>query len=62
MGMDVYGLNPKIKEGSIKPKRIAFGKATEEERDKYWKAENKYQRENVGVYFRNNVWLSLIHI
>ena len=51
MGMDVYGLNPKIKEGSIKPKRIDFGKATEEERDKYWKAENKYQKRKCRCLF-----------
>ena len=54
--MDVYGLNPKIKEGSIKPKEIDFGKATEEEKDKYIEAQNKYEDDNVGVYFRNNVW------
>ena len=54
--MDVYGLNPKIKEGSVKPKDIDFGKATKEEREKYWEKQNKYQEENVGVYFRNNVW------
>ena len=54
--MDVYGLNPKIKEDSVKPKDIDFGKATKEEREKYWEKQNKYQEENVGVYFRNNVW------
>ena len=54
--MDVYGLNPKIKEGSVKPKDIDFGKATKEEREKYWEKQNKYQEENVGVYFRANVW------
>ena len=32
MGMDVYGLNPKIKEGSVTPKQIDFGKATQKER------------------------------
>ena len=54
--MDVYGLNPKIKEGSVKPAEIDFQKATEEERKKYWEAENKYLEANVGVYFRANVW------
>ena len=54
--MDVYGLNPKIKEGSVKPKEIDFGKATDEEKKKYWDLENKYQEANVGVYFRANVW------
>ena len=54
--MDVYGCNPKIKEGSILPKEIDWGKSTDEEKDKYIKAKNKYEEENVGVYFRNNVW------
>ena len=54
--MDVFGLNPKIKEGSIKPKEIDFGKATDKEKKTYWDLENKYQEENVGVYFRANVW------
>ena len=54
--MDVYGLNPKIKEGSVKPKEIDFGKATDKEKETYWDLENKYQKENTGVYFRANVW------
>ena len=54
--MDVHGLNPKIKEGSIKPKEIDWSKSTDEEKDKYIKAKNKYEDDNVGVYFRNNVW------
>ena len=54
--MDVYGLNPKIKEGSVPPKEIDWGKSTDEEKDKYIKAKNKYEDDNVGVYFRNNVW------
>ena len=56
MGMDVFGLNPKIKEGSVKPEEIDWGKATQEEKDKYIEAKSKYEDENVGVYFRNNVW------
>ncbi len=49
MGMDVHGLNPKIKEGSVKPEEIDWGKATKEEKDKFIEAKNKYQEENVGV-------------
>ena len=56
MGMDVHGLNPKIKEGSVKPEDVDLVKATEEERNKYFEAKSKYEDENVGVYFRNNVW------
>ena len=54
--MDVYGLNPKIKEGSVKPEELDWGKATQEEKDKFIEAKNKYEDENVGTYFRNNVW------
>ena len=56
MGMDVYGLNPKIKEGSVKPEEIDWFKATQEEKDNFIKAKDKYEDENVGTYFRNNVW------
>jgi hypothetical protein len=55
MGMDVYGLNPKIKEGSVKPK-IDWNTATEKEKDDYFKQMDKFEEENKGYYFRNNVW------
>ena len=54
--MDVYGLNPKIKEGSVRPEEIDWEKSTDKEKDKYIKAKDKYEEENVGVYFRANVW------
>ena len=56
MGFDIYGLNPEIKEGSVRPKEIDYEIATEEERKAYWEAKEKFQDENVGEYFRNNVW------
>jgi hypothetical protein len=56
MGFDVYGLNPTIKEGSVKPKIDWEAKPTEEEKEAYFEAVDKYEEENVGEYFRNNVW------
>lgn len=54
MGMDVYGLKPKIKG---KRPEIDWDKpTTEKERDKYFKDLSKFEAENVGYYFRNNVW------
>ena len=56
MGFDLYGVNPKIKEGTKKPKEIDWKNATEEEKDEYFKAVDEYENTNKGVYFRNNVW------
>jgi hypothetical protein len=53
MGMDVYGLNPKLK--SEKPK-LDWNSASEKERDDYFEQMNKFEEENKGYYFRNNVW------
>jgi hypothetical protein len=56
MGFDLYGQNPKIKEGTKKPKDIDWRNATEEERDEHFEAVEKFESVNKGVYFRNNVW------
>ena len=56
MGFDLYGVNPKIKEGTKKPKEIDWRTATEEERDEHFKAVDEFESINKGVYFRNNVW------
>jgi len=56
MGFDLYGTNPKIKEGTKKPKDIDWKNATEEERDEHFKAVDEFESINKGVYFRNNVW------
>ena len=54
MGFDIYGLKPKLK--SKRPKQINWNTATEEEKDNFFKASQKFEEENPGVYFRNNVW------
>ena len=56
MGFDVYGLNPTIKEGSVKPTIDWKANPTEEEKKAYFEAQEKYEEENVGEYFRNNIW------
>jgi len=56
MGFDLYGLNPKIKEGTVKPTSIDWTTATEEEQKEYSEAVEKFEATNKGVYFRNNVW------
>lgn len=56
MGFDLYGVNPKIKEGTVKPKEIDWSNTTEKERDEHFEAVNEFESINKGVYFRNNVW------
>jgi hypothetical protein len=56
MGFDLYGVKPKIKEGSVQPTRPDWNTATETEKDEYYSALDSYEAENKGVYFRNNVW------
>ena len=54
MGMDVYGINPELK--SERPTAPDWETATDEQKDKYFEASAKWEAENPGVYFRNNVW------
>lgn len=56
MGFDVYGLNPEIQEGSVKPEIDWNTNPSGEERKTYFEQSEKYQDDNIGVYFRNNVW------
>ena len=54
MGMDVYGINPKLKS---EPPTIDWeSKPSQEETDAYFEAREKWELENPGSYFRNNVW------
>tara|TARA_R110002050_G_scaffold129554_5_gene251067 strand:+ start:98 stop:616 length:519 start_codon:yes stop_codon:yes gene_type:complete len=57
MGFDLYGVNPK--QNTNKPEILTskFSWELEESEHKsYWKAQDKYEDENRGVYFRRNVW------
>ena len=56
MGMDVYGIDPKLKPGSKKPDMPDFRDLSDEERDVYFDAVYEYETNNPGVYFRANIW------
>ena len=54
MGMDVYGINPKLK--GDKPEIDWENDPSEQERERYWEQDAKWHEENPGYYFRNNIW------
>ncbi len=54
MGMDVYGINPVL--NSEKPKDLDWENSTEQERDDYFEAKNRFQNDNPGAYFRASIW------
>ena len=54
MGFDLYGQNPKLK--SEEPYIDWTKNPTKEEKEEYFKAREKFEEENPGHYFRNNVW------
>jgi hypothetical protein len=54
MGFDLYGLNPNFK--NKKPSIDWDKKPTKEEQEKFFTNYNKWEKENPGHYFRNNVW------
>jgi len=62
MGFDVYGIKPKINEGTSEPKipngynDIWHESITDEERSVYFEETKIYEATNPGIYFRNNVW------
>jgi len=56
MGFDVYGLNPTIREDSVKPEIDWDTNPSGEEKKVYFEQSEKYEDANKGVYFRNNVW------
>ena len=56
MGFDLHGENPTVKEGTVKPKEINWDTATQEEKEAYWEAQDKFREANPGDYFRANVW------
>ena len=54
MGVDISGMNPIIR--SPKPEYPNWETATQEEKDAYFEASNKWENENPGDYFRSNWW------
>ena len=54
MGMDVYGVNPQTKtERPTEPKSDDYDS---DEWSAHFDARRKWEQENPGTYFRNNVW------
>ena len=56
MGFDLHGERPTVKEGTVRPKEINWETATQNEKEIYWEAQDKFRAENPGDYFRANVW------
>jgi hypothetical protein len=54
MGMDVYGVNPKTT--TEQPTRPESNDYKSDEWSAYFEARRKWEQENPGAYFRNNVW------
>ena len=64
MGYDIYGLNPKQNE--VEPTILSkfydkdgfndWDKMNEDDKELYFKEQNKHQEANPGEYFRANVW------
>ena len=68
MGFDLSGVNPKMNmEREELPVYDKYEKMdwsekwkvldkNQKERDRYWEENDKFQKANPGIYFRNNVW------
>jgi len=59
MGFDLYGISPKLnKEKPEILKKYDSGWSIEDKskQEKYYTEHSKWEEENPGVYFRNNVW------
>ena len=59
MGFDIHGINPIVRKGKKpeKPEGLYEGKKIDEKIvDEYYEKKWKFEEENVGAYFRNNVW------
>ena len=56
MGVDCYGLSPRNPKNLEKPTIDWDTDPSEEERQKFWEAMEKYEKEVPGHYFRNNWW------
>jgi hypothetical protein len=61
MGMDVHGLNPVIRRepANVEAREILekeWTELSEEDLGKYFEAKQQQEKDNPGIYFRNNVW------
>jgi hypothetical protein len=44
MGFDLYGVKPKIKEGTVKPERPDWNNCSDAEKDEYFSAMDKFEQ------------------
>jgi|TARA_R100000482_G_C5128183_1_gene150069 hypothetical protein len=56
MGVDCYGLSPRNPKSLEKPTIDWDKDPSEEDRQHFWEAMDKYEKEVPGHYFRNNWW------
>ena len=59
MGFDIHGMNPVVRKGKKpeKPEGLYEGKKIDDKIvDEYYDNLMKFEEENVGAHFRNNVW------
>ena len=56
MGFDLYGIKPQ--ENTEKPEILnqSFIDVAEDIQEEFWIAQDEYEHQNPGVYFRLNVW------
>jgi hypothetical protein len=54
MGMDIFGRKPEFL--SKKPVKIDFRNSTDEQKEEYWNAYEKWENEIPGTYFHSNIW------
>jgi hypothetical protein len=54
MGMDIFGRKPEFL--SKKPMKIDFRSSTDEQKEEYWNAYEKWENEIPGTYFHSNIW------
>ena len=60
MGYDIYGIKPQINSeepGIIKEfSELGYNEMSPTQREAYFRAKDRYEEDNPGIYFRNNVW------
>ncbi len=55
MGVDIYGISPKLTE-KMPELPDNYEELSEEQVSAYWSMRNEWEQSNPGYYFRNNWW------
>ena len=56
MGFDLYGVNPKQNTNTPEILKNKFEELDKNKHDDYFIAQDEYEHQNPGIYFRANVW------